>query len=479
MSEPMSAIAPPKPPRKWLGRKGGLIIVGAGAVLWFGTVLFEVVVFGVKEAPTNALVIGGFTVASAFVYTMAYRLRPSDGLSITRLLLAFLVGGILAALLAAPIDALANLWSGGSPAFLSLVSLSLAGVIEEFVKIALVLVFAIRLGRKSVRNGLFLGGAVGFGFAAFEDMSYARQAWNNAVAFGSPVLPAEIFSVVSRDIMGIFGHPLFTALLAAAIFAGVRNDRFRLTWLAIVAYLGVAFAHGLFDFSSVYVGRTTDNEFLNAVTFYTVAVVEAVVLSLIWRVVARRAKAPFVHGLRVATERDRSFLRTMLAEAFNWQANHHVTLRRLKRDSAIWHYVDGWKRPNDFGVVWFDHRRPLGAAWARTFTAEDAGYGFVDAAIPEISMAVDYEARGQGGGSLLLRGLVAHARARGVRGLSLSVEDGNAAARSLYESAGFTVVGRVGNSDTMMLALEPLAAPGSVPAADTVLAAHTIAEPAS
>jgi L-amino acid N-acyltransferase YncA len=81
-------------------------------------------------------------------------------------------------------------------------------------------------------------------------------------------------------------------------------------------------------------------------------------------------------------------------------------------------------------------------------------------------MAVDFEARGQGGGSLLLGALIENARARGIRALSLSVEDGNAAARSLYERAGFTVVGRAGNSDTMVLALEAPGAPGTT--AETV-----------
>src|ERR1700735_3087614 len=93
-------------PRKWLGRKGGLLIVALGAVLWFGNVLFEVAVFHVNEAPTGSLIIGAFTVASAFIYTMAYRLQPADGLSVTRLLLAFLVGGILSITIAGPIDSL-------------------------------------------------------------------------------------------------------------------------------------------------------------------------------------------------------------------------------------------------------------------------------------------------------------------------------------------------------------------------------------
>src|ERR1700759_423424 len=107
-------------PRRWLGRKGGLLIVALGAVLWFGIVLYEVLLFHTNEAPTNALIIGAFTVAVAFIYTMAYRLQPSDGLSVTRLLLAFLVGGLFATTLAAPINSLDDVWSGGTARDVSL-----------------------------------------------------------------------------------------------------------------------------------------------------------------------------------------------------------------------------------------------------------------------------------------------------------------------------------------------------------------------
>jgi ribosomal protein S18 acetylase RimI-like enzyme len=58
--------------------------------------------------------------------------------------------------------------------------------------------------------------------------------------------------------------------------------------------------------------------------------------------------------------------------------------------------------------------------------------------------------RGQGVGSALLAGCVEQARDLGWRALSLSVEDGNPAARALYERNGFVVVGRSGDSDTMM-----------------------------
>ena len=59
--------------------------------------------------------------------------------------------------------------------------------------------------------------------------------------------------------------------------------------------------------------------------------------------------------------------------------------------------------------------------------------------------------RGHGVGTMLLAALIDAAKSAGLSGLSLSVEDGNLGARRLYERAGFTVCGREGDSDTMVL----------------------------
>jgi RsiW-degrading membrane proteinase PrsW (M82 family)/GNAT superfamily N-acetyltransferase len=426
-----------------------------GAVLWFGTVVLALVSNHAGEAPTNALFIGGFTVAAAFIYTMAYRIRPSDGLSVSRLLIAFLVGGILATTLASPLDTLDNLWSGGSSAHVSLVSLSLAGVVEELVKILIVLLVSVRLPQKTVRNGLFLGGAVGFGFAAIEDVQYARQTWNVAASEHIAVLPPEIFNVVSRDIIGIFGHPLFTALLAAAVFAAVRNGRFRLTWRVVLVYLGVAFAHGLFDLSGELVYRVTYSDLLSQVAFYAVAVAEAVVLGFIWRSVSRRASRQPQPVLRQATADDLDLLAEMLVEATNWDGVRGTTRATVEADPKTWRYLDGWQRPTDFGVVAQDGTRSIGAAWARFGTRKDAGYGYVSDDVPEVTIAVSPEARGRGVGRAMLAALMYSAQDLGLPGLSLSVEDGNRDARSLYEKVGYLATGRNGNADTMLLALTP------------------------
>lgn len=158
--------------------------------------------------------------------------------------------------------------------------------------------------------------------------------------------------------------------------------------------------------------------------------------------------------LRAATSGDLDFLYDMLLEAFNWDGE-----RRFTRDEVMAHdhaarYLDGWCRGGDFGLVAVDGDALLGGIWARVFPAAAPGYGYVAADVPELSMGVRAAWRGQGVGSVLLAGCIEQARCLGWRALSLSVEDGNVAARTLYERHGFVVVGHIGDSDTMVLEFE-------------------------
>ena len=153
--------------------------------------------------------------------------------------------------------------------------------------------------------------------------------------------------------------------------------------------------------------------------------------------------------VRLANKGDGPLLLDALWEAFNWRGDESFTREQLLADPQIGHYVDGWQRDTDFGAVAVgDDGAPLGAAWCRLFEESSGGYGFVAPDVPELTMAVFVGNRGQGIGRQLLCAIVDRAREKGHAAVSLSVEDDNAA-RHLYESAGFTVVGRSGGSDTM------------------------------
>jgi GNAT superfamily N-acetyltransferase len=128
----------------------------------------------------------------------------------------------------------------------------------------------------------------------------------------------------------------------------------------------------------------------------------------------------------------------MLDAAVNWDdARPGVAVA----DADVAHYVGGWPRDGDAGVVAYDvdGGAPVGAAWYRFFRSDDHGYGFVDESVPEISIAVDRALRGRGVGTDLLRALAEIARRRGIDALSLSVERANPA-RALYEREGYVAV---------------------------------------
>jgi RsiW-degrading membrane proteinase PrsW (M82 family) len=232
-------------PRKWLGPKGGWWIFLGMTGFWLFNVLFDQFAEHNVGLSPNSLVLGGFGMTAALTYTLAYRLKPSDGISVVRLILAFLFGGLLATELAVIIETPLVL-ALGSSLNASLISRSLAGVIEEACKILAVIIAARGLTTRTARSGLFLGGAVGLGFAAFEDMRYASAALTDTLVGHSPLL-AIITTTYGRDLIGPLEHPVMTALLASVLFAATRNGRFRITWRVVVAYLAIAAVHGLID----------------------------------------------------------------------------------------------------------------------------------------------------------------------------------------------------------------------------------------
>ena len=89
-----------------------------------------------------------------------------------------------------------------------------------------------------------------------------------------------------------------------------------------------------------------------------------------------------------------------------------------------------------------------GSAEGTTFT----GYGWVAADIPELTVAVLPEHQGQGIGGVLVDTVCTLARMSGFPAVSLSVEDGNGAAK-LYADHGFVSVGRNGDSDVLVRSL--------------------------
>ena len=137
--------------------------------------------------------------------------------------------------------------------------------------------------------------------------------------------------------------------------------------------------------------------------------------------------------IRPAGTQDIPFMRDMLRHAYyaRWGTEADVPLER---------YVAGWGRPGDTALVAIDEFQPVGVAWYRLFPEDEPGYGFVDEATPELTIAIVPSRRGKGLGEQLLTALLDQARVEGRSEISLSVEPDNPAIR-LYEQHGFTRVG--------------------------------------
>jgi ribosomal protein S18 acetylase RimI-like enzyme len=148
---------------------------------------------------------------------------------------------------------------------------------------------------------------------------------------------------------------------------------------------------------------------------------------------------------------DRALLREATLANMNWDGPR-FTLDDVDGSRELSHYFTSFPSGRDFGLADVDGDTVRAVVWLVFLPAEDPGYGFVDADIPELSITTFAGYRSQGIGSALLSKLIDRARSSGIRGISLSVADGNRA-RRLYDRAGFDVVGRNGSSDTMLLAL--------------------------
>jgi ribosomal protein S18 acetylase RimI-like enzyme len=164
---------------------------------------------------------------------------------------------------------------------------------------------------------------------------------------------------------------------------------------------------------------------------------------------------------RLSSRSDPAFLAEMLYEAVNWRddgAEERPPLEELLAKPELRRYVEGWGRKGDAAIVALDRlEEPVGAAWYRVFEAAEPGYGFVAPDVPELSIAVYPECRGQHVGGLLLGALLSRARSDRYRAISLSVAEENPA-RRLYARQGFEVATPTGQTEpggslTMILEL--------------------------
>jgi RsiW-degrading membrane proteinase PrsW (M82 family) len=220
----------------WWSRRPWLHMFLGGLGLWVATVLVTFATSNANLVPT-VILLGSFLVPVAFV-TYAFG-HADQVVTAQRIFTAFVYGGVLGVLGASVLEA-ALLRQPSGPAYLWV------GLVEEAVKLAALWLVARRLPRYTMRDGIVLGAAVGFGFAAFESAGYAF----NALFTGGPSLLNLVETEVLRGILAPVGHGLWTAILGGTLFAvAARHGRLRLGRAVLGWYVVVALLHGLWDAS--------------------------------------------------------------------------------------------------------------------------------------------------------------------------------------------------------------------------------------
>jgi len=237
-------------------------------------------------APTWVFV-GAALVPATIFWIMVHRLRTTDSITAVNLVVAAVIGGTLAVTLAGTFDTLTGLIPQPKVGSEPVLMLALAGFVEEFCKGLMMVVVGWKLV-KTARNGLFVGGAVGLGFAVLETMAYIGAKFTGA----DPILSAA-GEAAERGLLAPFGHVLWSALFGAALFgAAAKKGRFRLSWLVLVTYVAVAVLHGAWDGSGLLVMALTGNAIVALAVQVLGWALSIIAGALIWRHIARKEPAP-------------------------------------------------------------------------------------------------------------------------------------------------------------------------------------------
>jgi len=109
------------------------------------------------------------------------------------------------------------------------------------------------------------------------------------------------------------------------------------------------------------------------------------------------------------TPADQDFLWDMLYQALYVPPGAAAFPREIVHQPEISRYVEDWGRRDDAGFVAMDGdaQRRVAAVWIRLLTGERRGYGYVDDATPELSIAALPDYRGRGIGTSLMERVLA------------------------------------------------------------------------
>ena len=149
---------------------------------------------------------------------------------------------------------------------------------------------------------------------------------------------------------------------------------------------------------------------------------------------------PISYIIRPTKVTDEPFLWQMLYEALYVPPEASSLPKDVIFQPELVKYVQNWGVfKDDIGLVAILEKSQIliGAAWLRMFHNKNPGYGYIDDYIPELSIAMLPEYRGQGIGTQLITTLLSEVKDC-YSAVSLSVSSDNPALH-LYDRLGFEV----------------------------------------
>lgn len=165
--------------------------------------------------------------------------------------------------------------------------------------------------------------------------------------------------------------------------------------------------------------------------------------------------------LRPIRTDDVDFLWEMLYRASWSHLDPGATVASIRENSDLAHYVEGWGRSGDTGLIACDGPARRGAAWVRFLVAEQReSYAYVADDVPELAIGVSDGFEGRGIGTMLLTELL---RTMPTTPIVLTARSTNPAI-NLYRRHGFfvvdTITNRVGSTSLKMVRTPGRSSPG-------------------
>lgn len=199
------------------------------------SILLSVVFYWALDRFNNQNLYPGYLFVGSFGLPLAvlvffFEVNIPRNVSFYRVLYLLVMGGLLSLVLSLFLFELTDLssWIGAMS----------AGFVEETGKL-LAVIFLVRHWKNYnwILNGMLFGAAVGVGFAAFETAGYV---------FRFRSMDAGQETMIIRGLLAPFGHPIWTALAAGALWMVKGDQMFAWSMLRDLRFLRVfAFSVGL------------------------------------------------------------------------------------------------------------------------------------------------------------------------------------------------------------------------------------------